>query len=96
LGGGGLSGPRLVLWDVDHTLVDTSGVGRELYAGRSRSSAAGGWRWATHRAAPTPTSSFETLVLHWMTASEACAYPFWWRRELFPDLRSAPCWGSAG
>lgn len=24
--------PRLVLWDVDHTLIDTGGIGREIYA----------------------------------------------------------------
>lgn len=24
--------PLLVLWDIDHTLVDTRGVGRELWA----------------------------------------------------------------
>jgi hypothetical protein len=58
--------PHLVLWDVDHTLIDTRGVGRELSAAVRRlvsaSAARAVFGSATvvasacgHQAAPTPT-----------------------------------------
>lgn len=66
-----MSGHGLLLWDVDHTLLDTGGLGRELYQ-RAFETATG--RRLKHRATISGSTELrilaETLALHGIAPTE--------------------------